>query len=134
MRKTLLGLSILVAACAPQPEHDFFLPPYAEKGCWARFYEQPDFGAPMRQIEGPAMVEAVPGAVAELPDMKEAGVQPLFVEARSLMTGPHAKLIGYSDTLFRGAATVIDPGTRVRDLAQLGYPERFRSIRLHCEA
>lgn len=38
-----------------------------------------DFGLPMRPIEGPT-----------------------FVEAKSLMTGPRAKLVGYSDTLFRG--------------------------------
>jgi hypothetical protein len=65
---------------------------------------------PVRQIEGPT-----------------------FVEAKSLMTGPHAKLVGYSDTLFRGEATVIAPGTLVRDASRVGYPQRFASLRLYCE-
>lgn len=128
-------LSLAAAGCVSPPrERDFFLPPYADKGCWARFYEEPDFGAPLRQIEGPTFVEAVPGETVEVPDMKEAGVQPLFVEARSLAIGPHARLVGYSETLFRGEATVVPRGSQVRDASVIGYPERFASIRLFCEA
>jgi hypothetical protein len=135
MRLPLLGLCFLTAACAPRPPGDgIFLPPYAEKGCWARFYEKADFGLPMRQLEGPTFVEAVPATTMQVPDLEEAGVQPLFVEARSLMTGPRAKLTGYSSTLFRGEPTAVEPGTLVRDAARLGYPERFRSMRLDCEA
>jgi hypothetical protein len=66
--------------------------------------------------------------------MEEAGVQPLFAEARSLMVGPRAKLVGYSRTLFRGEATVIEPGTLVRDAAAVSYPERSASLMLECQA
>jgi hypothetical protein len=72
----------------------------------------------MRQIEGPTFVEAVPGAVLQVPNMEQAGMQPLFAEAKSLITGPHAKLVG----------------TLVREASRVGYPERFASIRLYCEA
>ena len=88
----------------------------------------------MRQLEGPSFVEAIPGSVVGVQNMEEAGVQPLFAEARSLMVGPRAKLVGYSRTLFRGETTVVDPGTLVRDAGSVGYPKRFASLRLLCEA
>ena len=131
----VLAASLAAGACsAPLREADFVLPPYAEKGCWARFYEQADFGEPMRQIEGPTFVEAIPGGVIKVPDQETAGVQPLFVEARSLQVGPHARVLGYRETLFRGEATVLAPGTVVRDAAAIGYPQRFASLKLQCEA
>ena len=134
-RVTLLAATLAATACAGPPrESDFFLPPYADKGCWARFYEQADFGGPMRQIEGPTFVEAIPGEVIVVPDMETAGVQPLFVEARSLQVGPHARILGYRETLFRGEATVLGPGTVVRDAAAIGYPQHFASLKLECSA
>ena len=132
--RALLFASCLLAACAAPPQGDLFLPPYAEKGCWARFYEKADFGLPMRQLEGPSFVEAIPSSVVRVPNLEDAGVQPLFAEARSLMVGPRAKLVGYSRTLFRGETTVVDPGTLVRDAGSVGYPKRFASLRLLCEA
>jgi hypothetical protein len=134
MRVLLIAAALLAAACAGPPERDVFLPPYAEKGCWARFYEKADFGLPMRQIEGPTFVEAIPGSMPSVPDAGQAGVQPLFAEARSLMTGPNARIVGYTQPLFRGVPTEIDPGTLVRDAASVGYPGRFASLILNCEA
>jgi hypothetical protein len=61
-------------------------------------------------------------------------LQPLFVEARSLQVGPRARVLGYRETLFRGEATVLAPGTAVRDAAAIGYPQRFASLKLQCEA
>ena len=134
-RFTLLAATLAATACAGPPrESDFFLPPYADKGCWARFYEQADFGGPMRQIEGPTFVEAIPGGVIVVPDMETAGVQPLFVEARSLQVGPHARLLGYQEPMFRGDTTVLEAGTMVRDAAGIGYPRVFASLKLQCEA
>lgn len=134
-RLALLAALLAAAACTGPPrERDFFLPPYAEKGCWARFYEHADFGEPMRQIEGPTFVEAIPGGVIEVPDVETAGVQPLFVEARSLQVGPHARVLGYRETLFRGEATVLEAGRLVRDAAEIGYPQHFASLKLQCKA
>jgi len=103
-------------------------------GTGPRHREQAGFGEPMRQIEGPTFVEAIPGGVIVLPDEETAGVQPLFVEARSLQVGPHARLVGYSEPLFHGEATVLGPGTVVLDAAAIGYPQRFASLKLDCEA
>lgn len=79
-------------------------------------------------------VEAIPGSIVLVPDLERIPPQPLFEKARSLIVGPNAMLVGYSETLFRGAATVLDPGSRVRDSAAIGYPGRFVSLTLQCKA
>jgi hypothetical protein len=134
VRAHLLIAACMLAACSGPPKRDVFIPPYAEKGCWAQFYEQADFGPPMRQVEGPMFVEAIPGSIILVPDLERISPQPLFEKARSLIVGPNAMLVGYSETLFRGAATVLDPGTRVQDSAAIGYPGRFVSLTLQCKA
>lgn len=134
MRASLLVAACLIAACSGPPKRDVFIPPYAEKGCWAQFYEQADFGAPMRQVEGPMFVEAIPGSIVLVPDLERIPPQPLFERARSLIVGPNAKLVGYAETLFRGTPTVVDPGTKLPDAAAVGYPQRFLSLTLECKA
>src|SRR5512134_4082879 len=93
MRASLLVAACLIAACSGPPKRDVFIPPYAEKGCWAQFYAQTDFGPPMRQVEGPTYVEAIPGAVVEIADLRKMPPHPLFGEARSLVVGPNAQLV-----------------------------------------
>ena len=134
VRASIVFAAILLAACHGPPERDVFIPPYAEKGCWAQFYELADFGAPMHQVEGPIYVEAIPGSIVLVPDLEQILPQPLFEEARSLIVGPNAKVVGYSETLFRGTPTVLDRGTRVPDAASVGYPQRFFSLTLECKA
>jgi hypothetical protein len=124
----------LLAACHGAPERDVFIPPYAEKGCWAQFYEQADFGSPMYQADGPLYVEAIPGSIVVVPDLDRIPPQPLFEKARSLVVGPNARLVGYAETLFRGTPTVLDPGTKVPNAASVGYPQRFLSLTLECKA
>ena len=128
----LLATSLLAAACHGPPQRDVFIPPYAEKGCWAQFYGQADFGPPMRQVEGPTYVEAIPGAIVEVAELRGLPPQPLFGEARSLIVGPNARLVGYTETLFRGTPTVLDPGTKLANAASMGYPWRFHSLTLEC--
>ena len=132
VRASVLFAAILLAACHGPPERDVFIPPYAEKGCWAQFYEQADFGAPMYQVEGPIYVEAIPGSIVLVPDLEKVPPQPLFEEARSLIVGPNARLVGYTETLFRGTPTVLDPGTKLANAASMGYPWRFHSLTLEC--
>jgi hypothetical protein len=134
MRTPVLVAACLLAACSGPPKRDVFIPPYAEKGCWAQFYEQPNFGAPMHQVEGPTYVEAIPGSIILVPDMDRIPPQPLFEKARSLIVGPNAKVVGYTETLFRGTPTVLDSGTKVPDAASAGYPQRFLSLTLECKA
>jgi hypothetical protein len=133
MRPAMLALSLLAAGCLGPSERDVFIPPYAEKGCWVRFYEQPDFGLPMRQLEGPSFVEAIPRTTITVPDQAQAGTQPLFSEVRSLVVGPHARVIGYAGKLFRGEATVLHPGTVAADAQSIGYAG-FESLTVECQA
>jgi hypothetical protein len=134
VRALIVLAALLLAACHGPPKRDVFIPPYAEKGCWAQFYELADFGAPMRQVEGPIYVEAIPGSIVLVPGLEQIPPRPVFEEARSLIVGPNARLVGYSETLFRGTPTVLDPGTKLADAATLGYPRRFASLTLECKA
>ena len=134
MRASIIFAAALLAACHGPPKRDVFIPPYAEKGCWAQFYELADFGAPMRQVEGPIYVEAIPGSIVLVPGLEQIPPRPVFEAARSLIVGPNARLVGYSETLFRGTPTVLDPGTKLADAATLGYPRRFASLTLECKA
>jgi hypothetical protein len=59
------GLAVLtvvaVAGCAGPPQRDVLLPPYMDKGCWARLYEQPRFAGAWQQLEGSVFVESITG-------------------------------------------------------------------------
>lgn len=135
-RKAILlaALPVLGAGCSGPPVRDVFVPPYADKGCWARFYEHAGFGAPMRQLEGPAFVEAMQGAPVVVPNMESAGMQPLFGELRSLAIGPHARLVGYAQPLFREPSLELAPGTSVEDLGPIAFHDRVGSFKVLCEA
>ena len=78
MRAHLFVAACLLGACSAPPKRDVFIPPYAEKGCWAQFYEQADFGPPMRQVEGPMFVEAIAGSIVLVPDLERIPPRPLF--------------------------------------------------------
>lgn len=125
---------MLCAGCSGPPERDVFVPPYAEKGCWARLYAENGFAGDMRQLEGPTFVEALGGTPAIVPNVSESAPQPLFIEVRSLAIGPHAKLRGYADTLFRKPTIALAPGSAVPDVHALAFHERVQSFELLCEA
>jgi hypothetical protein len=110
------------------------LPPYAEKGCWARLYEKAGFHGAVRQLEGPADVGAIGGTVAVVPDMGEAGIQPLFSEIGSVVIGPRARLTGYLQPLFETPTLVLGPGGRLADTSSADFYGRVRSFRLRCAA
>lgn len=137
MRPDAPALAVLayLAACASgPPARDVFVPPYAEKGCWTRFYEHAAFGAPMRQFEGPLSVEAMHGAPVVVPNVEQAGAQPLFNELRSIAIGPHARLVGYAEPLFRNPTLELDPGTTVSDVGTLDFHNRVGSFKVLCQA
>jgi hypothetical protein len=132
-RIAALLLALALAACAA-PRRDVFIPPYAEKGCWARLYEQPGFAGPMRQLEGPAFVESLAPDTVAVPDVGEIPPQPLFTQMQSLLLGPHARIIGYGEPLFRAPSVELAPGARVAELSSLAFHERVRSFTMKCEA
>jgi hypothetical protein len=63
--RLMRGLAVLtvvaVAGCAGPPQRDVLLPPYVDKGCWERLYEQPRFVGAWQQLEGPVFVESITG-------------------------------------------------------------------------
>lgn len=125
---------MLCAGCSGPPKRDVFVPPYAEKGCWARLYADNGFSGNMRQLEGPTFVEALGGTPVIVPNISESAPQPLFTEVRSLAIGPHAKLRGYADALFRKPTIALAPGSTVPDVHALAFHERVQSFELLCEA
>lgn len=122
---------VALAACQGPPQRDVFVPPYAEKGCWARLYGQPGFAGPVRQLEGPVFVESIGAWMVVVPEMQAGAPQPLFSEVRSVEVGPRARLEGYAAPLFRDPALVLAPGERAADIA---LSEQAQSLTLRCEA
>ena len=125
---------MLCAGCSGPPKRDVFVPPYAEKGCWARLYADNGFSGNMRQLEGPTFVEALCGTPVIMPNMSASAPQPLFTEVRSIAIGPHARLRGYADPLFRKPTIALAPGSTVADVHTLAFHERVQSFELRCEA
>jgi hypothetical protein len=122
---------LALAACASAPpQRDVFLPPYAEKGCWARLYAEPGLAGAMRQLEGPAYVESLDATTVEIPDIERTQPQPLFAEVSSIAVGPHARLTGYAAPLFREQVVALGPGENLSGFSSLSV----RSLRLECEA
>ncbi|HEX6267243.1 MAG TPA: hypothetical protein VFZ81_10140 [Burkholderiales bacterium] len=123
--------ALALAACLGPPQRDVFAPPYAEKGCWARLYGKAGFEEPVRQLEGPVFVESVGEWMAIVPDIESAPPQPLFSEVRSAQVGPHARLEGYAEPLFRRPSLALGPGEQLADIA---LSEHVQSFTLRCEA
>lgn len=128
-------LLIALSACASEPpRRDVFVPPYAEKGCWARLYGEPGYAGAMRQLEGPAFVEALDSTTVVVPQIQSTSPQPLFSEVASVVVGPHARLVGYAAPLFRLQDLELAPGAALPDVSQVAFYERVRSFTLECEA
>ena len=133
--KGIAALALAAAGCSlGPPQRDFFLPPYAEKGCWAQLYEETGFAGASRVLEGPLMVEALSGSLVWVPDLETIPPQPLFSEVRSLRIGPHARIEGYGETLFRAPTLALPAGAAIADLAAIEFHQRVRSFRMQCEA
>lgn len=126
---------LALAACASKPpERDVFLPPYAEKGCWARLYGEPGFAGRMRQLEGPTFVESMTHTAIIVPEIQRTEPQPLLSDVRSLEVGPHARLVGFAAPLFQRRDFELPPGAKLAETAEVGFYERVRSFRLDCVA
>ena len=127
--------ALLAAGCVNHPpQRDVFVPPYAEKGCWARLYAAPGFAGDMRQLEGPIYAEAIHELPLDVPGSAQAPPQPLLSEFKSLRVGPHARIVGFAQTLFREPVTELPAGAERTDLGAQGFHERVQSLAMHCQA
>jgi hypothetical protein len=129
-----LVVAVALSGCNHPPQRDVFIPPYAQKGCWARLYEQPQFAGAMRQLEGPVFIESIGARPVIVPDAEHRPPQPLFSQIGSLVVGPHARLVGYAAPLFREPRLQIPPGAQVPDVSAIGFYDRVESLTLACEA
>ena len=134
MKKSIALLATALVGCHGAPQRDVFVPPYADKGCWTKLYGKAGFGGPVRQLEGPAYVEALAPDFAAAADARNVPPQPLFNEVQSIEVGPHARLTGFTEVLFRGdTALNLAPGTRVDNVSALKFHERVQSFAMECK-
>lgn len=127
--------AVLAAGCMNHPpQRDVFVPPYAEKGCWARLYSGAGFSGDLRQLEGPVYAEAIHELPLHAPGSTHTPPQPLLSEFRSLRVGPHARIVGFAQTLFREPVIEVPAGSEHTDLAAQGFHDRVHSFVMHCQA
>lgn len=88
----------------------------------------------MRELEGPVFVESLAGSPVQVPNSENVPPQPLFTQVKSLQVGPHARIVGFAEPLFRSPTLDFPPGSAVQDLAERGFHERVRSFRMDCAA
>lgn len=135
-----LGVALLVVPNLVSAQGDvratpdsLFLPPHGDEGCWVSFFAGTNFGLPAAQLRGRSDVEAFESGPVLEPDLKHVGGQKFIAEARSIVVGPNARLIGYERPRFRDQALTIGPGRQVVDVAALDFHERVRSLEVRCE-
>jgi hypothetical protein len=129
MRVALLFALVLAAtpalAADPTPST---VDPKAGEGCWVRFFSAKDFKQPMGRLAGATYINslAAPGLIGNL-DVKE-----YFGLVRSAVVGPEALLVLYAEPGFREESAKLDPGRKVADLGEFGFPKNVASLKIIC--
>ena len=100
----------------------------AGDGCGVRFFAATGFEQPMGRLAGALYINslAAPGLIGNL------SVKDYFARARSVMIGPEALLVAYSQPGFRDELVRLEAGRRVGDLAAIGFPKRAASLKVIC--
>jgi hypothetical protein len=121
----LLVLAGPALAADPSPST---LDPKAGEGCWVRFFSAKAFEQPMGRLAGATYINslAAPGFIGKL------GVEEYFGRARSAIVGPEARLVLYAEPGFREQSAKLDPGRRIADLEELGFPKGVASLKIVC--
>lgn len=96
-------------------------PTYA-KGCWVRFYDNPDFGGRNVTLKGPV-------SVADADDY-----QMVWHDWDSVIVGPKARVQIYDNDNFNDRTATLMPGQRVAELdaGNLGLFGQVNSLRVSC--
>lgn len=139
-RSILLGLALLPAAALGNPEvvpggPDTFVaePRAAELGCWAMFFAEPGYVAPVAQLTNRSFIDAFEPGGTPPADLKPVGGREFFRRAGSLIVGPHAEVVGYAEPNFSGGKTLtVGAGRRVADLEKIEFHERVKSLKVFC--
>ena len=88
----------------------------------------------MRELGGPVFVEALGATPVIVPNLDAIPPQPRFSEVKSMTVGPHARIVGYGDKLFREPVLELAPGTRLADTSEVAFHERVQSFHMECVA
>jgi hypothetical protein len=120
------GISLPAGAVDPSPTH---IDPRAGEGCWVRFFDEAGFGPPAGLVSGGLYISSIagPGMIGEQSD------RAFLRTARSLVVGPEATLIAYAEPGFRKEILSLEPGRKVKDLREIGFPEGVASLKIVCK-
>jgi len=92
-------------------------------GCWASFYDQPNFNGDSLTLIGPVELQTLDrGSAAELKR-----------DIKSVVTGPRATLVVYQKQMLSARSVGFQPNTREAGLVEaLGFGGRIESLRMTC--
>jgi hypothetical protein len=92
-------------------------------GCWASFYEEPNFNGDSLTLIGPV----------ELQSLDRGSASQLRRDVKSVVTGPRATLVVYQKQLFSARSVGFQPNTHEAGLVEvLGFGGRIESMRMSC--
>ena len=127
----LLGASARAQVTA-EPEN-VFPPPQGDEGCWVALFAGENFKPPSARLTGRTFIESFEsGVTVREPDLEHVGGQSFMNEVRSLVVGPHARLVGYAEPRFRKESVTFESGRHVADLSRFRFQERVRSVKVFC--
>lgn len=92
-------------------------------GCWARVYENPQFGGNVLTLVGPV----------DVPDLARTAVSD-WNGADSVVTGPKARVTVYDEENYRDRMAAVEPGKSVAHLQDrsVGFLDKAESLRVAC--
>jgi hypothetical protein len=105
------------------------LPAAAAEGCWVRFFEEENFARPLQRLAGALYINSIagPGLIGRMNE------EDFFRRARSLVVGPEARLFAYAERGFGKELFTLQPGAKVKDLREIGFPARVASLKVLCQ-
>jgi hypothetical protein len=121
-----LWVALPAGAVDPSPTT---VDPRAGEGCWALVFQQANFEGPQGRLPGRLYINSIagPGMIGDLSDRE------FLKSARSLVMGPEATLLAYAEPGFRKEIISLEPGQKVKDLREIGFPAQIASLKIVCE-
>jgi hypothetical protein len=105
------------------------LPAAAAQGCWVRFFEEENFARPLQRLSGALYINSIagPGLIGHMNE------EDFFRRAHSLVVGPEARLFAYAERGFAEELFRLEPGAKVHDLREIGFPTQVASLKVLCQ-
>jgi hypothetical protein len=115
----LIGVGVMSAYAAADVEMKM-----VDKACWAEIYEDTDFDVkdPHVKIQGPTQIAT----------LKDYSGFNWNNEIESIVVGPNAHVMAYSDKDFKGTELEFTPNKRANDLSKLNMSDEIESLKITC--